>query len=96
MTDHQSIGLGVLGCGTVGQSFCQLIKAQHDEIERRTGLRLEVRRIAVRDTSKSRTGIDSALLTDSVEEVIDAEDVDVVIEAMGGVDPTHDLSLIHI
>ena len=90
MTDHQSIGLGVLGCGTVGQSFCQLIKAQHDEIERRTGLRLEVRRIAVRDTSKSRTGIDSALLTDSVEEVIDAEDVDVVIEAMGGVDPTHD------
>ena len=63
MTDHQSIGLGLLGCGTVGQSFCQLIEAQRDEIERRTGLRLEVRRIAVRDTSKSREGVDSALLT---------------------------------
>ena len=93
MTDHQSIGLGLLGCGTVGQSFCQLIEAQRDEIERRTGLRLEVRRIAVRDTSKSREGVDSALLTDSIQEVIEADDVDIVIEAMGGVDPTHDLVL---
>ena len=93
MTDHQSIGLGLLGCGTVGQSFCQLIEAQRDEIERRTGLRLEVRRIAVRDTSKSREGIDSALLTDSIQEVIEADDVDIVIEAMGGVDPTHELVL---
>ena len=93
MTDHQSIGLGLLGCGTVGQSFCQLIEAQRDEIERRTGLRLEVRRIAVRDTSKSREGVDSALLTDSIQEVIEADDVDIVIEAMGGVDPTHELVL---
>ena len=93
MTDHQSIGLGLLGCGTVGQSFCQLIEAQRDEIERRTGLRLEVRRIAVRDTSKSREGVDSALLTDSIQEVIEAGDVDIVIEAMGGVDPTHELVL---
>lgn len=93
MTDHQSIGLGLLGCGTVGQSFCQLIEAQRDEIERRTGLRLEVRRIAVRDTSKSREGVDSALLTDSIQEVIEADDVDIVIEVMGGVDPTHELVL---
>lgn len=93
MTDHQSIGLGLLGCGTVGQSFCQLIEAQRDEIERRTGLRLEVRRIAVRDTSKSREGVDSALLTDSIQEVIEADGVDIVIEVMGGVDPTHELVL---
>ncbi len=90
MTESQSIGLGVLGCGTVGQSFCQLVEAQRDEIERRTGLRLEVRRVAVRDTSKQRPGVDQALMTDSISEVIEADDVDIVIEAMGGVDPTHD------
>jgi len=93
MTDHQTIGLGLLGCGTVGQSFCQLIEAQREEIERRTGLRLEIRRIAVRDTSRKREGIDSALLTNSVEDVVSADDVDVVIEAMGGVEPTHELVL---
>ena len=90
---ENSVGLGVLGCGTVGGSFCQLIAAQRDEIERRTGLRFEVRRIAVRDTAKDRDRIDPSLLTDYPAAVIAADDVDVVIETMGGVEPTRDLVL---
>ena len=93
MANQTVIGLGLLGCGTVGQSFYQLISEQRDEIERRTGLRLEIRRIAVRDTTRPRDGVDSSLLTDSVDEVIAGDDIDVVIEAMGGVEPTHDLVL---
>ena len=90
---ENTVGLGVLGCGTVGGSFCELIAAQADEIERRTGLRLEVRRVAVRDTSKERKGVDSSLLTDDPAAVVAADDVDVVIETMGGVDPTRELVL---
>ncbi len=91
MTSKTTIGLGLLGCGTVGQSFCQLIDAQREEIERRTGLCFEVRRIAVRDTSKTREGIDSALLTSRPQDVVEADDVDVVIEAMGGVELANEL-----
>ena len=93
MRATQTVRLGVLGCGTVGASFCELIAKQADSIETRTGLRFEVTRIAVRDTTKSRPGIDPALLGDDAQAVVTADDVDVVIETMGGVEPTRELVL---
>ena len=46
--------VGVLGCGNVGGPLVELIAAQGDAIEARTGVRLDVTRVAVRDLSKPR------------------------------------------
>jgi len=86
------IRLGLLGCGTVGGSFVQLLAAQQEEIERRTGLCLSVTRIAVRDTAKDR-GVDPTLLTDDAQSVVVDPDIDVIVETMGGVEGTHELVL---
>ena len=93
MTETQTVRLGVLGCGTVGSSFCQLITEQASEIERSTGLALEVARVSVRDTSKPREGVDAALLTNDSMSIVTDPSIDIVIETMGGVDPTKDLVL---
>lgn len=93
MGEPQTIRLGVLGCGTVGGSFCQLIADRADEIERRTGLRLEIASVAVRDITKERSGVDAALLTTDVLSVVNDPDIDIVIETMGGVDETMELIL---
>lgn len=93
MREKRTIRLGVLGCGTVGTSFCQLIAAQASEIERRTGLRLEVASIAVRDMAKARSGIDPALLTRDAAALVVDPSIDVIIETMGGVDHTKTLVL---
>jgi homoserine dehydrogenase len=46
--------VGVLGCGNVGGPLVELIAAQGDAIEARTGVRLVVTRVAVRDLTKPR------------------------------------------
>ncbi len=91
MNTSQTVRLGVLGCGTVGSSFCHLISEQSDEIERRTGIRLEVSAISVRDAAKARPGIDSALLTTDSHGVVSNPDIDVIVETMGGVEHTMEL-----
>ena len=93
MEKTQRVRLGVLGCGTVGTSFCQLINERAPEIARRTGLSLEIAQVAVRDMSKTRDGVDASLLTDDSTALVENPDIDIVIETMGGVDHTRDLLL---
>lgn len=91
MEKTSTVRLGVLGCGTVGTSFCQLINERAPEIARRTGLSLEIAQVAVRDMAKTRDGVDASLLTDDSAALVTNPDVDIVIETMGGVDHTRDL-----
>lgn len=93
MREQRTIRLGVLGCGTVGTSFCQLITDQASEIERRTGLRIELGSVAVRDMSKPRPGVDQALLSNDAAAVVSDPSIDVIIETMGGVEHTKALVL---
>ena len=58
------VRIGVLGCGNVGSAFVGLVAERAKEIEARTGIHLEVVRVAVRNLSRSRdVEIDPALLT---------------------------------
>jgi homoserine dehydrogenase len=86
------IRLGVLGCGNVGAAFVHLVAAQADTIERRTGLRLEVAKVAVRNLSAPREVQlpDGVLTRDSAALVADP-DIDVVVEVIGGIEPAREL-----
>ena len=48
------VRIGVLGCGNVGSAFVKLVTAQQAMIEARTGVRLEVGAVAVRNLSRER------------------------------------------
>ena len=52
---HQHVRIGVLGCGNVGAAFVGLVAAQAKEIEARTGVALEVTRVAVRNLARTAT-----------------------------------------
>jgi homoserine dehydrogenase len=88
-----TIRIGLLGYGTVGSSLAAQIWARHDAIEARTGLSLEVTRAAVRNLSANRSGIERGRLTDDPLAVVNADDVDVVVELIGGVEPARTLIL---
>ena len=82
----------MLGCGNVGGALLSLIAREADSIAARTGIRLEVTRVAVRDLTKARPDeLDPALLTTDPFEVVHADDVDVVVEIMGVLDPADEL-----
>jgi hypothetical protein len=62
-----------------------------EDLQARVGAPLELVAVAVRDLSKPRPGIPTDLLTDDPFSVVKREDVDIVVEVMGGIDPTKEL-----
>lgn len=84
------VRIGVLGHGTVGAAVVSLIGRQADAIEARSGVRLEVARVAVRD--RARHAAVARLLAEPADVVADP-DVDLVVETMGGIEPARTLIL---
>ena len=91
MDGSSTVRVGVLGFGNVGAALVALVGENGDAIEARTGLRLQVTRVAVKDPSKPRTGFDA--FTGDAAAVATDPDVDVVVEVIGGLDPARDLVL---
>ena len=87
----ESVRIALLGCGVVGGAVARRLTQAKDEFEARVGRRLEIVGVAVRDTSKDRsdTGLDASLFTTDAEELVTRADL--VIELMGGIDPTKSL-----
>lgn len=89
-----SIGVGLLGCGTVGTGVLRILGENAADIEARLGVPLVARRIAVRSPDKARDpAIPQSLLTQDAERVIDDPEVQVVIEVIGGYEPARTLIL---
>jgi homoserine dehydrogenase len=82
------IRIGLLGCGTVGQAVVRTLSDGAGTIERASGHRLEVGPVLVRDAGRERPGIDPALITTDPARVLDDPSVAIVVEVMGGVQPT--------
>jgi len=88
------VNVGVLGCGNVGAALIDQIQAQSDDIAARTGLRLNVSRVAVRSISKTRpVHLDDGVLTHDAAQVVADPDVDLVVEVIGGIEPARSLIL---
>ncbi len=86
------VKVGILGCGNVGAALVSLLQEQGDAIAKRTGFRLVPTHIAVRQLDKDR-GVElpkESLTTDSYSVVAD-DQVDIVVELIGGIDPARDL-----
>jgi homoserine dehydrogenase len=91
--DHV-VRIGLLGCGNVGAAFVQLVEAQQAEVVRRTGLRIEITRVAVRNMSAQReVELADGVLTRDAHGVVADPDVDIVVEAIGGIEPARELIL---
>ena len=86
------IRVGLLGFGTVGSAFASLLERQRSDIAARTGLEIFISQIAVRDITKERPNLDvKVTLTDEPHTVVTSSEVDVVVELVGGLDPSKDL-----
>jgi len=92
-TDGGTLRVALLGCGTVGSEVARLITAQASDLQARVGRRLELVGIAVRRLSRPRPGLDPDLFTTDAQALVAREDVDLVIEVIGGIEPARPLIL---
>ncbi|MFD0582189.1 homoserine dehydrogenase [Dactylosporangium darangshiense] len=80
--------VALLGCGTVGSEVVRLLHEQEDDLTARIGAPLELVGVAVRRLGKARDlPVDKSIFTTDALGLIKREDVDVVVEVVGGIEP---------
>lgn len=79
--------VALLGCGVVGTEVVRLLNEQADDLAARVGAPLELAGIAVRRPDRVRAGVDRELLTTDAQTLVTRDDVDIVIEVIGGIEP---------
>lgn len=87
----EPLKIALLGCGVVGTQVARLLTQQTADIEARIGGQVELVGIAVRDLGRPRDGLDPQLFTTDALALVSRDDLDVVIEVIGGIDPVHEL-----
>lgn len=86
------VGIGILGFGTVGGALLRKLVQEAESISAKTGLELDVVKVAVRDLAKVRVvDLADGVLTDTPDDVVNDPGVQLVVEIMGGEDPAGDL-----
>ncbi|MFT4200745.1 homoserine dehydrogenase [Gordonia sp. (in: high G+C Gram-positive bacteria)] len=86
----RELGVAVLGMGNVGAEVVRIITENAEDLRARIGAPLVIRGIAVRDTARDR-GVPEELLTEDAAALVARDDVDIVIEVVGGIEPPRSL-----
>jgi homoserine dehydrogenase len=83
------VRVALLGCGNVGSEVVRLMRAQAADLAARIGAPLELVGVAVRRPQRARdeTGLAPEMFTGDALALVKRDDVDVVVEVVGGVEP---------
>ena len=89
----KNIHLGIAGFGTVGTGLAKIIEKNADWIEKRIDKKLIIDKILVQNKSKERSFLPSnnPFITDNYKELINDEQIDIIVELMGGKDLAYTL-----
>jgi homoserine dehydrogenase len=82
--------VALLGCGTVGSAVRRLIGEQSEDLAARIGRRVEVVGVAVRRPDHH-PDVPAHLLTTDAAALVVRDDVDLVVEVIGGIEPARSL-----
>jgi len=90
-----TLRVALLGCGVVGSQVARLLVENAGDIAARVGSPVELAGIAVRRSGRDRgdLGVDPSLFTTDAEGLVRRDDVDLVIEVIGGIEPARSLIL---
>jgi len=84
----QTIGIALLGVGTVGSAVARTLQEKGDELARQTGLQLVVRWGMARHPERViAAGLPEQAATTSLDPILEDPNVVVIVEALGGEEP---------
>jgi homoserine dehydrogenase len=93
VTDRR-LRVAVLGCGSVGSQVVRLLQEQAGDLAARVGAPVDLVGVAVRRLDAPREiEVPEGLLTTDAAGLVAREDVDLVIEVIGGIEPARGLIL---
>ncbi|WP_344563800.1 homoserine dehydrogenase [Streptomyces axinellae] len=83
--------VALLGCGVVGSEVARIMTTHAEDLAQRIGAPVELAGVAVRRPDRVRAGIDQQLVTTDAAALAAREDIDVVVEVIGGIEPARAL-----
>ena len=91
-SDQSPLQIGLAGFGNVGAGVYKNLLKNRDLLQKRIGRALEIRRIVVRDPAKAREiALPADLVTTDLDALINDDEIDIVVELIGGTDRAYDL-----
>ncbi|MFC1412146.1 homoserine dehydrogenase [Streptacidiphilus sp. N1-12] len=89
----RTLKVALLGCGVVGTEVARIMTTHAADLAARIGAPVELAGVAVRRANRPRPGIADELITTDATELVKRDDIDVVIEVIGGIEPARSLIL---
>lgn len=87
----KELNIALLGLRTVGSGVVKIIEENRQQIKDTINKDIVIKHILVRDKSKKRPlNISQYHLTEDIDEILGDESIDIVVEVMGGIEPTVD------
>ncbi|NYI46766.1 homoserine dehydrogenase [Nocardioides aromaticivorans] len=91
---NSPLKVAVLGCGSVGSQVVRLLGEQADDLAARVGAPVQLAGVAVRRLDAPReVDVPAELLTTDAAALVARDDIDLVIEVIGGIEPARSLIL---
>lgn len=92
--EKQVVKVGLMGFGTVGTGVVRIISAHQEDLQKQTGLGIEIKKVLVQDAEKARhiRSMENKLTTDPAE-LLEDPDIDVIVEVIGGISPAKEYIL---
>ena len=89
-THKQTVRVGIVGYGTVGKATAEILAGHAEEIRQRTGgISVILTRLSRKNARAAEAGVNGVKVVSDWREVVQAADVDIVVEAIGGTDVAH-------
>ncbi|NYI06411.1 homoserine dehydrogenase [Allostreptomyces psammosilenae] len=85
--------VALLGCGVVGSEVARIMTTHAADLAARVGAPVELAGIAVRRAGRERAGLDPELFTTDAGALVKRDDIDLVVEVIGGIEPARSLIL---
>ncbi len=90
----RTVRVGLIGLGTVGSGVVDILRRHRGDFATRAGVDIELTRFADRDQARfAELGLPADACTTNAADIIEAPDVDVVIELIGGTGVARDVVL---
>ncbi|MDO4540324.1 MAG: homoserine dehydrogenase [Syntrophomonadaceae bacterium] len=82
------IKIALLGCGTVGGGVYKLLQQNQELIRQKAGQELRIVKVLEKDRSKcAALGLPDAMIAESYQEILNDDEISIVAELMGGIEP---------
>ncbi|WP_031505889.1 homoserine dehydrogenase [Streptomyces megasporus] len=91
MMRTRPLKVALLGCGVVGSEVARIMTTHSEDLAARIGAPVELAGVAVRRAGRVREGIAPELITTDAAALVAREDIDVVVEVIGGIEPARAL-----